>query len=110
VGASDANDQVPDFSRSGSAMSDHGVVAPGTDIFSTNLHGGYGWMSGTSASTPHVTGAVALACQLQPGLSYKEVLALLRKTSEDLGYPSVNQGAGRINVEKLVDRLMQQNR
>src|SRR6267378_1172025 len=44
VGASDANDQVPTFSRSGPAMADHGVVAPGVNIFSTNLGGGYGWM------------------------------------------------------------------
>jgi subtilisin len=106
VGASDANDQLPAFSRSGPAMTDHGVVAPGVNIFSTNLDGGYGWMSGTSAATPHVTGAIALACQLQPGLSYEELLALLQGTTEDLGYPLEHQGAGRINVEKLVHRLM----
>jgi subtilisin len=107
VGASDANDRLPAFSRSGPAMTDHGVVAPGVDIFSTDLAGGYGWMSGTSASTPHVTGAIALVCQLQPGLSYEELLALLQETTEDLGYPLERQGAGRINVEKLVHRLMQ---
>ena len=106
VGASDANDRVPAFSRSGRAMTEHGVVAPGVNIFSTNLGGGYGWMSGTSASTPHVTGAVALAYQLQPGLSYEELLALLQETTEDLGYPLERQGAGRINVEELVHRLM----
>jgi subtilisin family serine protease len=76
------------------------------DVFSTNLGGGYGLMSGTSASTPHVTGAIALACQLQPGLSYEELLALLQETTEDLGYPPERQGAGRINVEKLVNRLI----
>ena len=106
VGASDTDDQVPTFSRSGAAMEAHGVVAPGVNIFSTNLGGGYGWMSGTSGSTPHVTGAIALACQLQPGLSYEEVLTLLRETSEDLRYPREYQGAGRINVEKLVNMLM----
>ena len=106
VGASDTNDRVPGFSRSGRAMTDHGVVAPGVNIFSTNLNGGYGWMSGTSASTPHVTGAVALALQLQPGLSYEELLALLQETAENLGSPSENQGAGRINMEELVNRLM----
>ena len=66
VGASDEGDRVPAFSRCGQAMTDHGVVAPGVNIFSTDREGRYGLMSGTSASTPHVTGAIALACQLQP--------------------------------------------
>jgi subtilisin family serine protease len=104
VGASDGNDKVPGFSRSGPAMTDHGVVAPGVNIFSDNL-GGYGWMTGTSASTPHVTGAVALALQLQRDLSYEELLALLWQTSKGLGYRSEQQGAGRINVKKMVQRL-----
>ena len=86
------------------------MVAPGVNIFSTNLGGGYGWMNGTSGSTPHVTGAIALACQLQPRLSYEDVLTLLRETSEDLRYPRAYQGAGRLNVEKLVNRLMHEQR
>ncbi len=34
--------------------------APGTQIFSTNNHNGYGFSTGTSMATPHVAGAVAL--------------------------------------------------
>jgi subtilisin len=107
VGASDQGDRVAVFSRSGQAMADHGVVAPGENIFSDYLEGGYGWLSGTSASTPHVTGAVALAVQLQRDLSYDGLLALLRQTAKNLGYLSVQQGAGRIDVKKMVQRLTQ---
>jgi len=96
-------------------MTEHGVVAPGVNIFSTDREGRYGVMSGTSASTTHVTGAIALACQLQPDLSYEEVLALLQATTDDLmeasgsTCPAEQQGgAGRLNVTKLVNRLMPQ--
>ncbi len=36
----------------------------------------------------------------------RSVLALLQETSEDLRYSREYQGAGRINVEKLVNMLM----
>jgi subtilisin len=109
VGASDGNDQVPAFSRSGAAMAEHGVVAPGVNIFSANLGGGYGLMSGTSPATPHVTGAVVLALQLRPTLSYEELLSLLRQTAKDTGYPAEVQGVGRIDVEQLVHTLQGKN-
>jgi subtilisin family serine protease len=108
VGASDGNDKVLAFSRSGAAMADHGVVAPGVNIFSSNLRGSYGWMSGTSPATPHVTGAVALALQVQPTLSYKDVLSLLQQTAHDTGAPAEVQGGGRIDVETLVHTLQSQ--
>jgi len=110
VGASNKNDEVPSFSRSGRAMAEHGVVAPGVDIFSTNLGGRYGWMSGTSAATPHVTGAVALALLLQSRLSYEDVLDLLGQTAKDLRYSPEQQGVGRIDVEEMVRRLKQKDR
>ena len=62
-------------------------------------------MSGTSAATPHAAAGVVLAVQLKPDLSYEQLLSLLRKTSKDIGYPADVQGAGRINVEKLVNML-----
>jgi subtilisin family serine protease len=36
------------------------IGAPGSSIYSTVAGGGYGYMSGTSMATPHVTGALAL--------------------------------------------------
>jgi hypothetical protein len=62
-------------------------------------------MSGTSAATPHVTGAVALALQLRSNLSYEALLALLQHTAHGLPYPPEQQGAGRIDVEQLVNSL-----
>src|SRR5437773_2714407 len=40
----------------GDFMLDHGLMAPGTDIFSTLLNDGYHTLSGTSMATPMVSG------------------------------------------------------
>jgi subtilisin family serine protease len=77
-----------------------GSKATGIRILSTtkgNCAGGcYGYGSGTSQAAAHATGAVALALQLDPGLSLPQVRKILQDTSE---------GAGRINVRKLVQAL-----
>jgi subtilisin len=74
-----------------------GSRATGVRILSSTTGGGYGWGSGTSQAAAHVSGAVALALDLRPGLSFEEVRLCLQATAE---------GPGRINVKKLVQALL----
>jgi subtilisin family serine protease len=108
VGATDLQDQVTEYSRSGPEVE---VVAPGGSktterILSTIGSGGYGLGSGTSQATAHVTGAVATVLQVAHELSVEEIRALLRTTAKDLGYPSEQQGAGLIAVDQMINKLL----
>jgi subtilisin family serine protease len=108
VVATDFYDDVTAYSLSGlqvAVAAPGGSKATGIRILSTTTGGGYGWSSGTSQAAAHVTGAVALALQLQPGLSFEEVRSVLQATAVDLKYHPTQQGAGRINVKKLVQAL-----
>jgi subtilisin family serine protease len=108
VAATDFYDDITAYSLSGTQVdvaAPGGSKATGIRILSTHTGGGYGWGSGTSQAAAHVTGAVALALQLQPGLSFTEVRSVLQTTAVDLGYPSTQQGAGLINVSHMVDAL-----
>ena len=82
VGAVDKQDVHPAWSNSGSELD---LVAPGVSITSTDLGGGFTTKSGTSASTPHVSGTVALMLQASPNLSPKQVYNTLITTAKDLG-------------------------
>lgn len=68
------------YSNSGIALD---VVAPGTNIFSTNL-GGPTYKTGTSMSTAEVTGLVSLLKGIYP-LTSEQVESNLQVTSKDLG-------------------------
>lgn len=108
VGATDANNQVTNYSRSGPELD---VVAPGGTeasgkILSTTLGRGYGVGAGTSQATAHVTGAVAAVLELAPELSVDEVMQLLRRTATDLHYSPELQGAGLIAVDTMVYELL----
>jgi subtilisin len=108
VTATDYYDQVATYSVSGPQVdvaAPGGSKATGMRILSTTTGGGYGEGSGTSQAAAHVTGAVALALQIQPGLSFTQVRSVLQTTAKNLGYPQEQQGAGRINVKKMVQAL-----
>ena len=125
VGATTIQDKVASYSLWAGAVDPAtnlvlhvDIVAPGggdggQKILTTNRGGGYGLISGTSPAAAHVSGAVALALQLQRNLSPAQVQDLLRRTANHLQCPSwpsvsgcpVNQGAGLIDVEAMVKEL-----
>jgi subtilisin family serine protease len=99
VAATDRNDAITAYSLLEPAVdvaAPGGSKATGIRILSTTI-GGYGWGSGTSQAAAHVTGAVALALQLRPGLSFQQVRCVLQATAE---------GPGRINVDNMVQALL----
>ena len=68
------DDSLASFSNFGQQIS---MAAPGVDILSTYIGGGYATVSGTSASTPHVSGAAALVKAFYPTASEADVKNIL---------------------------------
>ena len=58
VGASDSSDHAAAFSSRGPQVA---YIAPGVDILSLKMGGGYVSLSGTSMASPHISGLAALA-------------------------------------------------
>ena len=78
------------------------IIAPGEDIFSTWNNGGYKKMSGTSMAAPHVTGAIAQMLNHWGDLTPAQVRQLLKITTHRLPLRSEQQGAGLIDVSKVM--------
>jgi subtilisin family serine protease len=82
VGAVDSKGTVASFSRSGFAVKDHGMVAPGVGIKTTTVESGVHEISqGTSYSTPMVAGVIALMLEKNPKLTTKEIKEILFETA-----------------------------
>jgi subtilisin family serine protease len=109
------------YSNGGSALD---LVAPGGDLSVDQNHDDYGdgvlqetftpeegwgyyFFNGTSMSTPHVTGAVALLRSAVPTASVAEIRAALESTALDLGSPGpdVAFGNGLLQVRSALDAL-----
>lgn len=69
--------------------------APGTDKF-------YGSKSGTSMSTPLISGAIALMLEKDPLLTNVEIKMMLKDSTDDMGLPQNQQGWGRFNLKKFL--------
>jgi len=79
------------------------IMAPGTQITSLNLGEGNLTDTGTSMSTPHVSGAAALIKQLHPDWNVSTIRPALIGTARDLGLNLTDQGAGRLDALAAVN-------
>ena len=81
VGATDKADVVASYSNNASMLS---LLAPGMLIYSSTPVGAYGYKSGTSMATPHVSGAWAVLKSASPTATVTEVLNSLASTGKNI--------------------------
>lgn len=86
------------------------VVAPGENVRSAWGQDGFNTISGTSMSSPHVSGALLLLKEAFPHLSGAELMNALYQTATDLGTLGEDNtyGNGLINVEAAFNWLATQ--
>ena len=98
VASTDSMDLVPSFSNSGA---DVFLAAPGVGILSTQAGGGYGQVSGTSASAAAVAGAAALIKASSVGASNGVIVNRLAANADPAGTSS-QTGNGRLNLARAI--------
>ena len=75
------------------------LAAPGWDVYSTTIGGGYRFDTGTSYATPLVAGIAGVLLGINPILTGDEAMELLKDTAQDFGSTGWDQffGWGRVN-------------
>jgi hypothetical protein len=102
VGASNQSNTRAGFSNYGVGID---VIAPGSNIYTTQRGGGYGNSTGTSFSAPLTAGALALIKAANPTLTNLQVEQILYDTALDVGTPGEDDftGHGVVRVGEAVE-------
>jgi thermitase len=102
VAAVDYAGQRAPFSNYGDYID---VAAPGVQIASTFFNQQYAALSGTSMASPHVTGLAGLLLSVNPHLTNREVMDIIKNTAYDLGIPGTDNdfGSGLIDVKNALE-------
>ena len=101
VGSSTRDDVLSGFSNFGNTID---LVAPGSEIISTAVGGGYNYVNGTSFSAPVVSAVAALVLSNNPGFSAEQVRNILKTSADDILYNGWDNlsGAGRVSAENAL--------
>jgi hypothetical protein len=101
VAATGPDDTRAGFSNYGTHVT---VAAPGSNIFSTALGGGYEYRNGTSMATPYVAGLAALVRARYPDYTSVEVVSAILDNAVDLGAAGWDPcyGCGRIDAARTL--------
>lgn len=97
VGSTTQSDNRSNFSNFGSQVD---IAAPGSNVRSTTLGGGYDDGDGTSFSTPNVCGSIAVVWSYFPSWTAGRVRARLENTAVPL--PGLQLGKGRVDLFEAV--------
>lgn len=101
VACSDSADKQCSFSSEGPQVD---VIAPGYQILSVDggTTTGYKLLSGTSMSTPHVTGVAGLVKTQHPTYTPDQIQTAIKASADNIGLSTDKQGAGRLNGQGAI--------
>ncbi|PQA88566.1 S8 family peptidase [Hyphococcus luteus] len=110
AGSVDSSNVISDFSNRAGEGADIYLVAPGellSGVYPGAAADEVRVFSGTSASTPVISGAVALIRALWPNLTAEEAVDILLTSATDLGAPGTDPvyGRGLLNVGAAVSPM-----
>ncbi|MDD4871542.1 MAG: S8 family serine peptidase [Kiritimatiellae bacterium] len=103
VSSVDANGQHPYFANRGEEVS---ISAPGIGITTAWTGNDYVGFSGTSASVPFVSGAIAYLLSQNPGMTAGEAVDMLVRYADDAGAPDKDKiyGNGMLDIGRVIER------
>ena len=104
VTATDANDAKGSFGNYGAKSVDLG--APGVEIWSLAIGGGYKYNTGTSMAAPHVAGAAALAWSYNPAATAAEMKSAILSGGDPIASMANTTSTGRrLNLRGMLQAI-----